>query len=328
MLLRRTRLRLGCAMTAVVALLVTSCGNSAASGGSTNSGSGLEIAKALAEKSKKIDIQASTVDSIAAQVPKEIRKDGKLFMAHVAGQYPPIGFSLPGSSKLIGFLPDMEELIAGVLGLEPKYASASFEGAFLGISSGKYELLVSQVSVTHDRMEKYDMATFAQYKFALVASVDSSLTIDELTDLSGLTVAAKPGTFQYTLLKQWNRKIRSQGFPPMKLQGYAKSSGSRLALQSGRIDLYLTIGAVADYKASLEGSSTRVVAHWPGLKGTSEMEGNFIATLTQKGNGMAQAVCAAINHLIKTGAYAKLLQKWGLEDYGIEHCVVNPDVSR
>ncbi len=49
-----------------------------------------------------------------------------------------------------------------------------------------------------------------------------------------------------------------------------------------------------------------------------------IAVATAKGNGLAEAITAALNHAIDDGSYAEVLERWGLTSEAIETSETNP----
>lgn len=311
----RTRLLSG-GLALSLAGVLAACGGSPAPAGG-NAGSAVASLQASATTDV---IRAEKVDSIAAEVPQAIRDRGTLVLASGMGQnqYPPIAFFAEDQKTVIGYLPDVADLIAGVLGLKSEMINDSFEGAFLGIDSGKYDLFVSQVGVTSSRLEKYDMAPFGVNKYAFEVKKGSTLTVAAPEDLSGKKVAIKPGTQQATLMEGWNKQLADKGLPAIDLKSYAVSSGSALALQSGQVDAYLTIGVVADYMSSLPNSEIQVAGYFPGL------EHDVNATVSKKDSGLGKPVCDAINHLIDNGDMDKVLAKWSLQGYGVERCDLNP----
>lgn len=306
----RTGLRSALGITAMLASagLITACGSGAA-----------DVAPAAGAESG--GVQAEKVDAIASEVPQQYRDAGQLVFGQGTGQsqYRPIAFSTVDDPTLVGLLPDVEDLIAGSLGLDKVDKKDSFEGAFLGLDSGKYDILVSQIDINKDREEKYDMSSFAMNKYAFLTDKSADLTVDGPEDLAGKTVAIKPGTAQAGLLDQWNAEVTGKGLEPIDIKGYGETSSSYLALKSGKVDAYLTIGAVADYRAAQDDSDVRVAGYFPLPK-----EDSLIGIVTKKGSGLAQPVCDAINHAIDSGQYQEILERWHLGDYGVERCEVNP----
>ena len=48
---------------------------------------------------------------------------------------------------------------------------------------------------------------------------------------------------------------------------------------------------------------------------------------TPKGNGMAQAMSAAVTALISNGTYGEILKKWGVQDGAVTSAPVNPSAA-
>lgn len=263
------------------------------------------------------------VDAIADTVPAKFRDSGKLVVAMGVGQnqYPPLAFTATDNKTLIGLAPDISTLIAGVLGLELEIVNTSFEDVFIGLDSAKYDVTIANVGVTAERMQKYDQAPYRLNKYAFEAKKGSELRISKPEDIAGKTVAVKPGTLQATLLQQWSDELVAQGLKGIDIKAYAASSAAFLAVQSGQIDAYLTIGSTADYNAALPGAEIDVVGYFP----TQAVD--LIAATSLKGSGLAEPVCAAINHVIDSGQYKEVLARWNMQDYAIAQCEVNPSTD-
>jgi polar amino acid transport system substrate-binding protein len=92
-----------------------------------------------------------------------------------------------------------------------------------------------------------------------------------------------------------------------------------LAIASGRADAYLGPNAISAYKAKAQGKTKLVGTLSGGWPDTAE-----IAVATKKGNGLADAITAALNAQIKNGNYAKALARWNLTSEGIAEARTNP----
>jgi len=62
-----------------------------------------------------------------------------------------------------------------------------------------------------------------------------------------------------------------------------------------------------------------VNAGWPNT--------TYVAATTLKGNGLVDAVEAALKHVFTDGTYADTLARWGLTGEAVDAPVVNPDVA-
>lgn len=73
------------------------------------------------------------------------------------------------------------------------------------------------------------------------------------------------------------------------------------------------------YMAIRDGNLRQVgtlIAGWP--------DRSDVLVVTRKGSGLAEPVTIAINGLIKSGAYQKILAHWHLEDEALNKAQTNP----
>lgn len=263
------------------------------------------------------------VDSIASKVPAKFRDNGKLVVAMGVGQnqYPPLAFTATDNKTLIGLAPDISTLISGVLGLELEIVNTSFEDVFIGLDSTKYDVTIANVGVSAERLQKYDQAPYRLNKYAFEVKAGSDLKISEAKDVSGKTVAVKPGTLQATLLQKWSDDLVAAGEKPIEIKAYPASSAAFLAVQSGQIDAYLTIGSTAEYNSGLPGAQIQIAGYFP------DQPNDYIAATSLKGSGIGEPICEAINHVIGNGQYAEVLARWNMSDYAIKECDLNPKIG-
>jgi len=190
----------------------------------------------------------------------------------------------------------------------------------LGIQSGKYDLITSNVTVTEERKELFDFASYRQDLLGFYVKADSDIEkIEEAADISGLKIVVGSGTNQEQVLLKWNEELEADGKAPAELQYYDDNAASVLALQSGRVDATFGPNATSAW-AARETGDTKLVGIVPGgwpLAAT-------IAAGTAKGNGLIEPVNIVLNELIANGTYAELLDAWGLDSEGIEKSEINP----
>jgi polar amino acid transport system substrate-binding protein len=261
-----------------------------------------------------------TVDSAAAAlVPEAIKADGKLTVVSTGGT-PPLSLFATDNKTLIGSEVDLAYAIGESLGLQVEVLPVAWADWPLGIESGKYEAVLSNVTVTEARKEKFDFATYRNDLLGFYAKADSDISeVKEAKDVAGKRVMVGSGTNQEAILVRWDEENKKNGLKPVEFQYYDDDSASQLALQSGRADLTFGPNASAAYKAAKDGKTKEVGTlngGWP-LKAE-------IAFTTKKDNGLAAAAQAAINHLIKDGSYGKILDRWGLSSEAIPTSELNP----
>ncbi|MBC3982618.1 ABC transporter substrate-binding protein [Streptomyces sp. AC536] len=265
-------------------------------------------------------ISTPKVDAIAAKVPAEIRERGTLKIVNSSGSSAPLNFYATDNKTLIGVETDIAALIANVLGLKPQFTSTSWENIFIGLSSGKYDMGASNITVTEERKDRYDFATYRKDDLAFEARKGSGLTVRGPRDVAGRTVAVSSGTNQEKLLVEWSKENERAGREPVDIKYYQNATDTYLALASRRIDLYLGPNPNAAYHAASTGK-TEVVGTHSGA-GTS-LQG-LIAATTKKGNGLVEPLAEALNEVIDNGTYGKVLARWGLTNEAVAKSETNP----
>ncbi|MFJ7070579.1 ABC transporter substrate-binding protein [Streptomyces sp. NPDC101115] len=314
-----TRRTAAAALGLTASLVLAACGNPS-DGGTTEvaAASGGTVKINLSPDQKRVT--TAKVDSIAAAVPEEIRKRGTLEIVDSSGSAAPLTFFATDNKTVIGVEPDIAYLVADVLGLEPHINTVSWENIFVGLDSAKYDVGFSNITVTEERKEKYDFATYREDNLGFEAKKGSGLKITGPADVAGRTVAVGSGTNQEKLLVEWSKENVKAGRKPVDIKYYQNDSDTYLALQSGRIDLYLGPNPTAAYHAATTGK-TEVVGTYSGAGATLQ---GLIAATTKKDSGLAKPLADALNHVIENGTYAKVLQRWGLSDEAVTTSAINP----
>lgn len=267
-------------------------------------------------------IVPAKVDSIAALVPDRIRSTGKLTIgvgAAGAG-FPPLAFTATDNKTLIGNEPDLAVALAGVLGLQPDLQNTSWENLFIGLDSGKYDIGASNITVTELRKQKYDFVTYRLDNLAFEAKKGTSWKVAGPKDVSGKKVAVGSGTNQEKILVEWSKQDVADGLAPVDIKYYQTNQATYLALGSGQIDAYLGPNPGAAYHVAVAGQ-TEIVGTYSGAG--AGLQGK-IALTTKKDNGLVQALKAALDELIRSGDYAKILARWNLSSEAVPAAEVNP----
>jgi polar amino acid transport system substrate-binding protein len=215
---------------------------------------------------------------------------------------------------------DIAYSLADSLGLEADVVPVAWADWPPGVESGKYEAVISNVTVTEERKQKFDFASYRNDLLGFYAKSDSPLKqIKEAKDVAGLRVIVSPGTNQEKILLDWDAGNKKNGLEPVQFQYYDDDSASSLALQSGRADVSFGPNATGAYKAKSDGKTKLV-----GLVDGGWPKKADVAVTTKKGNGFAKAAQAGLNHLIGNGVYARILDRWGLGSEAVKASGLNP----
>ena len=266
-------------------------------------------------------VRAQPVAAAVALLPKAVRlvQPGTLTVATNPGNLP---FAVYASDTRtpIGGEPDVAQLIADSLGLKLDLVPTAWADWPLGLVSGKYDAVISNVTVTEARKEKYDFSTYRHDLIGFYVRTDSSITaIATPEQVAGLKVAVSSGTNQEEILLRWAHENVAKGLKPTEILYYDDEAVQDLALQSGRIDAYLGPNSTSAFKAARDGKTRLVGTFSGGWPTVAE-----IAVATRKGAGLADAVTAALNAQIANGNYGRALARWNLGAEAIPLSRTNP----
>ena len=267
-------------------------------------------------------VTAAKDEKAAALLPKAIRDRGTITAANAGagGGTPPLVFTADDDKTVIGVEVDLAHLFADKLGLKVETPATSWENVFLGIDSGRYDVALTNVTVTEERKEKYDFATYRKDDLAFEAPKGGTWKVSSGKDIAGKTIAVGSGTNQEKILVDWNEANIKAGLPAATIKYFQSQTDYYLALSSHRIDAYFGPNPSVAYHVAT-GGQTEAIGHFSGAG--DKLQG-LIAVLTKKGSGLAAPYAAAINSAIADGSYAKVLQRWNLGTEGLEKSEVNP----
>ncbi|WP_053385593.1 ABC transporter substrate-binding protein [Leucobacter japonicus] len=324
------RVRTGSALVALSALALaglTACSAvvsdedaaKADSGEITKGESPFDLTSKNADERLHIDPVPEAVEALKKSGFTPIQ-DGKLTVAHSAYEAP-LGFlAEDDNTTLLGIEPDIANLVADGLGLEYAPENVAWADWPLGVESGKYDAVVSNVTVTEERKDIFDFATHRQDVLAFSVKADSDITsIKEAKDVSGLKVVVGSGTNQEKILLDWFAENEKAGLPAGEPIYYDDNAAAQLALVSGRVDAIFGPNPTASYVAAVSGESKVVGTLNGGFPENAE-----IGVTTAKGNGLIEPVQIVLNSIIEDGTYAKALDRWNLADEAVEESRVNP----
>ncbi|MEW6347226.1 MAG: ABC transporter substrate-binding protein [Paraburkholderia sp.] len=243
-----------------------------------------------------------------------------VFTVAIAPFATPIATYATDARTVVGADPDYAQLIADAVGLRLLLVSVAWPDWPLGLASGRYDAVISNVGVTEKRKQKFDFTTYRLGLHGFYVRSDSTIkSIREPQDIAGLRIITASGAIQEHILLEWNRRNVAHGLKEATLQYYDDGASDRLALLSGRADAIFNPDAPLAYEAATQGQIRQVGtvnAGWP-FKAD-------VAIATRKGSGLAPALTAATNGLIHGGQYRAALARWGLQTEAVDRSETNP----
>ncbi|MBB3646442.1 ABC-type amino acid transport substrate-binding protein [Rhizobium sp. BK619] len=121
------------------------------------------------------------------------------------------------SKTVIGYDVDLAQAVADSLGLKLNLVSVAWADWPLGLTSGKFDAVISNVTVTEERKQKFDFSTYRKDELGFYVKADSPITaLKQPKDIAGLKVITDAGTNQEKILLEWDRQNVAAGLKPTR----------------------------------------------------------------------------------------------------------------
>lgn len=263
---------------------------------------------------EELDIAA--VPEIAAMVPPEIAEDGKITVGTNV-PYAPAEFK-DSDGEIIGFDIDLARAVAQVMGLELEVADQDFALILPSVSAGTVDFGASSFTDNEERQQSYD---FVDYLYAGIQWTAQTGNPVDPDNACGMTVSVQRNTVSETDdINPKSEACVEAGREPITKLAYDSSDGAATALVLGRADAMSSDSPVADF----------AVARADGkIETTGDL---FDATPygwpVPKQSALGPALAAALQHLVDTGDYERILGFWGIEHGLIETAQINGEPYR
>lgn len=228
-----------------------------------------------------------------------VQKAGKLTIG-LDDSYPPMEFR-DSKNELVGFDIDLGYEIGKKLGVTTEYTTTDFNGILLALTSSKFNMILSGMSITDKRKESIDFSDTYVMGGQVVAIKKGNTSIKSLEDLKGKVVACQLGSTGDTAATAMEEL--------KEIKRYDKITEAFQELSNERVDAVIMDAQVGGY----------YVAKKPGeydvLKDVISEEPMGIG-FKKEDKELRAAVQKALDELKADGTLTKLSQKWfGFDAY-------------
>jgi ABC-type amino acid transport substrate-binding protein len=169
----------------------------------------------------------------------EIKKAGVIKIG-VEGTFPPFSYRENGEIK--GYDVDLAAVMFKELGVKPEFVDTQWSGVVLALLSGRFDIIMSSLSYTKERMEKVAFSTpYADSSLALLVRAADGDKVKGFEDLSGKTIGLKAGTPEETSAPSYDAKVKAAkgtGFAAVKT--FDADPTAILALGQGSVDAVIS----------------------------------------------------------------------------------------
>lgn len=263
---------------------------------------------------------------LAGKLPADIRSKGEIKVGSDIA-YAPVEFK-DSAGNVAGLDPDLAAAMGKQLGVKLTFENGTFDALLTGLRSGRYDIAMSAMTDNKNRQEGVDPDTgkkvgegvdFVDYLTAGVSIYTRKGDTNGITgwsDLCGKKIAVERGTVSEDLAKQEAKKC--PGGKKLAIEPFDDDQQSQTRLRSGGVDAASSDFPVAAYavKTSGGGKDFQTV-------GQQVEAAPYGIAVAKKDTQLRDALQAAMNAIIKSGEYQKILEKWGAQEGAVKQSVIN-----
>jgi len=253
------------------------------------------------------------VPEISALLPASIRERGELVNG-AALNYAP-GEFVGSSGEAIGYDMDILAAIGEVLGLRTRTEAAVFAQIIPAVGS-TYDVGISSFTINEERLAAVSMVSYFQAGISYAVKAGNPYGIHP-DDLCGQRVALQVGTYQEELSLERSQECRDEGDAAYDLLAYASNSDAATNVAGGKGDILMADSPVTAYAIARSRGTLEQI----GEIEESALNGIVVAKDQPE---LAEAIRAALQHLIDTGHMERILAAWGNDAGMIPTAEVNP----
>lgn len=256
--------------------------------------------------------KASANQAAVDALPQSYRDSGTLTATMSQGS-PPLHFMADDGTTTIGVDAELAVALGQAMGLDVSIASGPFDAIIPGIAAGKFDMAVSQMSPSTERLKVLDFVDYYQSGsgVGVMPGNPQGLALD---NLCGKKVGVLKGSFQdLKRLPDLSTKCTEAGKEAIVPMTYADMQAPNLALTAGRIDAVYVDGPTLAYAVKQAGQ----------IEVLGELDISPVSIGFKKGAGLEKSVELGLQSLTESGIYQQILDKWGVGNGAITDFAFN-----
>ena len=251
------------------------------------------------------------VPEIAAMVPPEVAADGVL---NVAANPPFAPFEFKNSrGDIVGVEMDLARAVAGVMGMDFRVDDMDFALILPAVTAGSLDAGASGFTDNAERRESFDFVDFLYAGVQWAAQPGSGV---DPSDPCGLTVSVQRTTVSETDdVRPKSEACEAEGKEPLTVLAFDTADNAALAALVGRADAYSADSPVTAWAVERSDGELEMVGEM--------FDAAPYGFAVPKGSPIADAMAAAMQHLIDTGDYARILNQWNIDTGLLDQALIN-----
>jgi polar amino acid transport system substrate-binding protein len=231
--------------------------------------------------------------------------------------YPPAAFYAPDGRTFVGFEPDLAAEMGRVLGVRFEFVNVSFSDLLPQLRRHKIDVVMASMTDNAEREKQADFVNYFQAGTAILVQRGNPQGISALRDLCGKVVAVAEGTVQVDLLRR-TQKGCSAG-ERIDIRSYGDNANALVQLRTGR-----AAAVLSDYPPAVHlTTDRRTSAHYQLAASTQYEPSPYGIAVAKDQTELRDLLRDALEQVMRSGAYAEVLQRWGVPSGALETATIN-----
>lgn len=237
----------------------------------------------------------NSAEANSSSMLEKVKESGKIIIG-TTGNYRPFSY-MDSSNNLTGYDIEWGKIIAEELGVEAEFVTGQFSGLIPGLVADKFNILLSGVNVTEERLKSVIFTEHYAKDGAVAVVHKDNNDITGINELEGRIVGVNAGS-------AFEEVVKSIG-TYKELKTYPGASESFLDLVAGRVDLVaIGLPAAAEYiKNSANGDQIKIV-------GETFDEKDIAVAAAPGSEDLVEAINEIIQKKKEDGTYDELAMKY------------------
>lgn len=253
---------------------------------------------------------ASSKAPLFSKLPADIQKSGVVKVGSEVA-YAPVEFMQNG--KPVGIDPDLADALGKQLGVSFQIQNSGFDTLITGLASKRFDLVMSAMTDNKERQGKgVDFVDYFKAGTSILVKKGNPEKIQSLDDLCNKTVALQKATTNEDIAKEQAKKCK------LTIQGYDHDGEALLKIKGGGAVADLNDFPVAAYNAQTSGGGNDFE-----VVGDQIDAGLYGIAVSKENTQLRDAVKAALDALIADGEYAKIMDKWKVQQGAVTSAQIN-----
>lgn len=234
---------------------------------------------------------------------------------------PPISFQNE-AGKLVGIDADIASALGVILGVDVQMTNVGAGAAIVpAVLSKRFDMTLSGINDDVELEKQVDVIDYMYDATTIMTVKGNPLGIKSMADLCGKKVAVPVGTFQNRLVVAASAKCTTT---PIEIMSIPKMPDVLQAVRTGRADATVNGYATSVYTTEKQTGKGVGLQALPDVR----LAVGYLGMLVSKDNAeLRDTVVASLQHMVDSGAYQAIMEKWSLGPLAVKTVKFNDAAS-